>query len=119
MAKILIIEDNQDILEIMGYILTTEGYDVASFPDASFIEELHDIKPDLILIDELLPEVRGSEICAKLKAIPKYKHIPMLLVSTIPNISKIAEGCSADGFIEKPFDISDLSTIIKRFLNRA
>lgn len=113
--KIVIIEDNPDILEIMGYILKDEGNEVISSPDHKIVEDLVDINPDLVLMDELLPGARGSELCLKIKEDEKTKHIPVVLVSTIPHLDKLAAKCHADAYIEKPFSITVLSELINGY----
>jgi DNA-binding response OmpR family regulator len=113
--KIVIIEDNPDILEIMGYILKDEGNEVISSPDAKVMDSLAEINPDLVLMDELLPGVRGSELCRKIKQDEATQHIPVILVSTIPHLDKLAMQCKADNYIEKPFSISTLSELIHSY----
>jgi CheY-like chemotaxis protein len=110
--KIVIIEDNPDILDIMGYILKDDGNEVISSPDAKIAANLAEINPDLVLMDELLPGARGSEVCLKLKQDPATRHIPVILVSTIPHLAALAEKSQADGFLEKPFSIVHLSELI-------
>ncbi|WP_462265430.1 response regulator [Mucilaginibacter sp.] len=113
--KIVIIEDNPDILDIMDYILKDEGNEVISSSDAKVIDTLADINPDLVLMDELLPGARGSELCLKLKQDEATRHIPVILVSTIPHLDKLAARCHADGFLEKPFSITHLSELINTY----
>lgn len=114
-VKIVVIEDNPDISEIMDYILKDEGYEVISSEDGTIANQFHEIKPDLVLMDELLPGKRGSEWCSIIKANPTTKHIPVILVSTIPNIEQLAEKSGANGFLEKPFNIANLSEMIREF----
>lgn len=113
--KIVIIEDNPDILDIVDFILKDEGYEVFSYTDGTIINDLGNINPDIILLDEILPTNRGSELCKQLKNNPQYKDIPVILVSTIPHLRALAESCGADSYLEKPFDIEDLTAIITQF----
>lgn len=113
--KIVVIEDNPDISEIMDYILKDEGYEVISSEDGTIAAQFHEIKPDLVLMDELLPGKRGSELCSEIKTNPGTSHIPVVLVSTIPNIEQLAQKSGADGFLEKPFNISSLSEMIRGY----
>jgi DNA-binding response OmpR family regulator len=117
-VKIVVIEDNPDISEIMDYILKDDGYEVISSEDGSIAEQFNEIKPDLVLMDELLPGKRGSEWCKYIKANPDLKHIPVVLVSTMPNLEQLAEKSGADGFVEKPFNISNLGRIIRSFAEK-
>ncbi|MVN89596.1 response regulator [Mucilaginibacter aquatilis] len=113
--KIVVIEDNPDISEIMDYILKDDGYEVISSEDGTIADQFHEIKPDLVLMDELLPGKRGSEWCSIIKSDPSRQHIPVVLVSTIPNIEQLAQKSGADGYLEKPFNIASLSDLIKEF----
>lgn len=113
--KIVIIEDNPDILDIMGYILKDDGNEVISSADAKIVDRLADINPDLILLDELLPNARGSELCLQIKTNALTRHIPVILVSTIPHLDKLARQSHADGYMEKPFSIVHLSELIKSY----
>ena len=113
--RIVVIEDNPDISEIMDFILKDDGYEVITSEDGSIAEQFHDIKPDLVLMDELLPGKRGSEWCKFIKSTPTLQHIPVLLVSTMPNLEQLAEKSGADGFLEKPFNISALGSMIRSF----
>lgn len=115
--KVVIIEDNPDILDIMGYILKDDGNEVISSPDAKIVDELAIINPDLVLLDELLPGARGSEICLRLKQDEATRHIPVILVSTVPHLAKLAAQSKADAFLEKPFSISHLSELIATYAN--
>lgn len=113
--KVVIIEDNPDILDIMGYILKDEGNEVISSPDAKIVDRLAEVNPDLVLMDELLPGARGSQLCLKIKQDEATKHIPVILVSTIPHLDKLAEKAKADGYLEKPFSIVTLSELISTY----
>ncbi len=113
--KIVVIEDNPDISDIMHIILKDDGYDVISSEDGTIAEKFYDIKPDLVLMDELLPGKRGSEWCKFIKADPNLQHIPVVLVSTMPNLEQLAQKSGANGFLEKPFNISNLGSMIRSF----
>ena len=113
--KIIVIEDNPDISEIMDYILKDEGYEVISAEDGTITNSFEELKPDLVLMDELLPGKRGSEWCKHIKTTPSLHHIPIILVSTMPNLEQLAQKSGADGFLEKPFNISALGALIRDF----
>jgi DNA-binding response OmpR family regulator len=115
--KILVIEDNKDILEVLDIILTDDGYEVVSCSDGTAIDDLKKINPGLILMDELLPSIKGSELCLRVKADDDLKHIPVVLISAAQSLENIAGKCGADAYVAKPFDISALSELIKGLLN--
>ncbi|MEO6851072.1 MAG: response regulator [Mucilaginibacter sp.] len=113
--KILVIEDNPDIKEILDYILQDEGHEVISAFDGSVLTSVEQIKPDLILTDEILSGPRGSTLCRKLKSDDSTKTIPVVLISGINRLSTIAAECGADAYIEKPFNLDTLTEMIRKF----
>jgi len=118
-VKIVVIEDNPDINDIVNYILEDEGYEVISSENGSIINDFGHIKPDLVLMDELLPGARGSELCRKIKGSEETRNIPVVLVSTMPHLDELVRKCGADGFLEKPFNISSLSALIKEYKQKS
>jgi DNA-binding response OmpR family regulator len=113
--KILIVEDNLDIKEVLDYILKDDGHEVASCPDGSSLTALDRIKPDLILMDDKLAEVRGSDLCLQLKNNDTTKNIPVIIMSAMPNLQEIARKCLADAYLEKPFNIEVITELIEGF----
>lgn len=114
--KIVVVEDNLDIRDIIDYILKDDGYEVISSVDGSIVSQLNEINPNLVLMDELLPGPKGSELCQRIKADESTRHIPVVLVSTMPHLDKLAEKCGADGYLEKPFNISALVQLIRDYV---
>lgn len=113
--RILVIEDNLDIKEVLDYILQDEGHEAIPCSDGSSLSALDTIKPDLILMDELLLGVRGSDLIVKLKADRKTRDIPVVLISAVPHLKGLAEKCGANAYLEKPFNIDALTDILKRY----
>jgi two-component system, OmpR family, phosphate regulon response regulator PhoB len=113
--KVLIIEDNEDIMFIISLILKDDGFDVIESDTLGIISELDTIKPNLILMDNSLRDGSGSEICRKLKSDPDTSHYPVILISAATDLAKIAKDSLADGFIEKPFELTDFVKKVKQF----
>jgi two-component system phosphate regulon response regulator PhoB len=113
--KILVIEDNPDIKDVLDYILQDEGHEAVPCSDGSSLTKLDEIKPDLILMDELLIGVRGSDLIKQLKSDKTTSDIPVVLISAVPNLKNLAEKCGADAYLEKPFNIDNLITLLKNF----
>jgi two-component system phosphate regulon response regulator PhoB len=111
--KIIVVEDNHDILDMIAYILEDEGYEVVPSLNAEPLNEVEQLKPDLVLLDDWLADGYGHDLCAKLKSNPATAHIPVILVSSIRNLAEVATKCSADGYLPKPFDIVDLLDKVK------
>jgi DNA-binding response OmpR family regulator len=113
--KTLVIEDNPDIKEVLGYILKDDGHEVISCSDGTSLDSLNTIKPDIILMDDILSGIRGSELCRRLKNDDSTKSIPVILISAMPNLPDTASSCNADAYIEKPFNIDHLIEVVKKF----
>ncbi len=106
MKEIFIVEDNDHIRELLEFILTDQDYVVKSFPNArSFQQLITKEHPDLILMDVMLPDGNGLEMCKNLGNNKETSEIPVILMSAHANISK--DNCAVD-FIPKPFDVEDL-----------
>lgn len=115
--KILIIDDDIDILDSLQILLENEGYSIRvthTADDARQVAVSH--KPDLILLDLLLSGKDGAMVCQDLKKHPLTKHIPVVIMSAHPNVKKRAEICDADEFLAKPFEINDLLNAINRHI---
>ncbi len=111
--KILVVEKNPSIIEVINIVLTEEGYDVRlSKTENGILDEIITYQPDAILLDIIFPSEEGTELCRAIKATENIKDIPVIVLSTYNKINKIKDIC-ADEVIEKPFDISYLLQTIK------
>ncbi len=111
--RILVIENDNDIRDLISYILEDKGYEViVSNPRPS--NQLHNHKADLILLDEWLNEREGHLLCTELKEMHETMQIPVIILSTAKNIRAIAENCKAEGYINKPFDLDELLEEVER-----
>ena len=119
--KILVIEDDRDISELITYNLEREGYEIACLYDGSqAIEFVRKRKPELILLDLMLPEVDGIEICRTLKSDPNTKHIPIIMLTAKSEEADVVVGLQmgADDYIPKPFSPKVLVARIKAITRR-
>ena len=120
-SKIVVIEDEVDILEVINYNLSKEGFDVCSALDGE--EGLGLIKkevPDLVLLDLMLPGLDGIEICRKLKTDYSTRSIPIIMVTAKGEESDIVLGLGmgADDYMVKPFRPRELMARIRSVLRR-
>lgn len=119
--KIVVVEDEPDILEVVEYNLSREGYHVitASTGDEGF-ESICREAPDLVLLDLLLPGLDGIEVCRKLKMDPMTQRIPIIMVSAKGEESDIVLGLGvgADDYVTKPFRPKELIARVKAVLRR-
>jgi two-component system phosphate regulon response regulator PhoB len=117
--KILVIEDDKDIRDTIVYILEEEGYDVISSGDSKILRKVNEHDPHLILMDNWLTEwksdANGQQLSKELKTDPKTNHIPVIIISAVSNIKEIAEEGLADSYLKKPFDMSELLRVVKKF----
>jgi DNA-binding response OmpR family regulator len=112
---ILIIEDDQDILDIITYILSNEGYQIISATDSSPLKNLIAIQPSLILLDNWLADGYGKDMCRQIKEDPARAHFPVILFSANNNLEKMAAECKADAYLLKPFDMDVLLKMVNRY----
>ena len=120
--SIHIVEDEQPIITLVKYNLEKEGYKV-SFSDNGNegIEEIKRILPDLVLLDWMLPDFSGVEICKILKKEKKFKDIPIIMLTAKGEDEDKIKGLNsgADDYITKPFSFPELLARIKALLRRS
>jgi DNA-binding response OmpR family regulator len=115
---IYILEDNDDIRELIDILLTEENYEVYGYPTVkSFKKEMVEGRPDLIILDVMLGDGNGIEVCDELKSNQVTHDIPVLMMSAHARMGDIYKNCDAEGFIAKPFDINDFVRKIDYFLH--
>jgi len=117
--RILIIEDHPETSEMMARMLELEGYEVLIASDGKMgIEKTLSEKPNLILLDVMLPGMSGFEVCEKLKSDPKTSQIPIIIVSIRAAEESIRKGKSlgANDYLPKPFDPAKLLELVKKYL---
>ncbi len=119
MKKILIIEDEPNIIELVGYNLKNNGYDYLSAEDGLMgITLVHKEKPDLILLDLMLPGKNGHEICRELREEGNKTPIIMLTAKSDEVDKILGLEFGADDYITKPFSVRELMARIKAVLRR-
>ena len=120
--KIVVVEDEPDILEVLSYNLKREGFDVTTALDGTSglaLVEKH--SPDLVLLDLMLPGIDGLEICRRIKDNKKLSHIPVIMVTAKGEESDVVLGLGigADDYIAKPFSPRELIARVKAVLRRS
>ncbi|QEC78601.1 response regulator [Mucilaginibacter ginsenosidivorax] len=120
MAKrVLVIDDDEDILELLNIIFQESGYDIVLSNTGEAAEHLQVIQPDLVLLDvRIVGSAKdGQEICREIKSQQNTRHLPVMLVSAESDLSIIARECGADAYLAKPFDIYELLAQVKEYLS--
>jgi len=113
--KILAVDDDKDILEVIKIILEDEGYEVATKSNGEeMISAITNLKPDLILLDVMLGSTDGRDICRAIKDHSIFKFIPIIMISASHNLKSLLKlPGSPNDFLSKPFDIDSLISMVK------
>ncbi|HEY0054722.1 MAG TPA: response regulator [Pedobacter sp.] len=111
--KILVVDDDEDIVAIVSMVLEELGHEIISATSTEILLQLDSIKPDVIILDNSIGgEYLGSQICKELKSNAKYKDIKVILCSGVEDITLIAGDCKADSFLKKPFGLDELERVV-------
>jgi DNA-binding response OmpR family regulator len=119
--KILVVDDEADLVETIRFPLEMEGFNVlVSYNGEDALNQARKEKPDLILLDLMLPKLDGYKVCRLLKFDERYKHIPILMLTakTQEKDKLLGKETGADEYITKPFDIDELIKKVKGYLNQ-
>ncbi len=119
--KILVVDDEEDILELVSYNLSKEGFKVSiSTSGESGLENARDLKPDLMVLDIMLPGMNGLDVCRKLKSSPETSAIPVIMLSAKGEEADIVTGLElgADDYLTKPFSPRILLARVRAVLRR-
>jgi two-component system alkaline phosphatase synthesis response regulator PhoP len=115
--KVFIFDDNTDILELCTFILEDAGYEIkTSSTSNNIIDQVSAYIPDIIFMDNWLPDVGGIEATRELKGHDQLKNIPVIYFSANNDVMSLADQAGADGYLSKPFDIQELENIILKHL---
>jgi len=118
--KIVIFDDDEDILSICAYILEEQGWEVHTFTDCNNItEKVSSVNPSVILMDNWIPEAGGIIATQTLKANEELKNIPVVYFSANSDIQLLASHAGAETYLAKPFDLEELEKTINQVLQKA
>lgn len=121
MALIYIIEDDENVSEIEQIALKNAGHDIKVFSNGKdFYKQLMDKLPELVIMDRILPDMNGCDIVKKLRSIPEYKKLPIIMVTAMNTEMDLAKGLDdgADDYMTKPFSVMELISRVKALLRR-
>lgn len=117
--QILIVDDEQNILISLEYLMRREGYEVRVAKDGEEgLRSLREQPPDLVLLDVMMPKLNGFEVCQAVRADPTLAGVRILMLSAKGREAEIAKGLSigADAYIPKPFSTRELVAKVKSML---
>ena len=118
--KILIVDDEIDLVETVRFPLEMEGFEVlVSYNGEDALNKARKESPDLILLDLMLPKLDGYKVCRLLKFDEKYKHIPILILTakTQEKDKILGKETGANEYITKPFEMENLLEKVKTYLS--
>lgn len=121
MAKILVIDDEHDLVETLTFRLEAAGYEVVSaFDGQEGLKKVKEEKPDLILLDVMMPKMDGYQVCRMLKFDQKFKDIPIIMLTARGQLQdkNIGKDVGANEYVTKPFESADLLERIKKLLKQ-
>jgi phosphate regulon transcriptional regulator PhoB len=120
--KVLVVDDEKDIVELISYNLEGEGYSILKAYDGRrALDSIRQDKPDLVILDLMMPEVSGMEVCRRIRGIPETAGLPIIMLTAksepIDRILGLEIG--ADDYITKPFHVQELIARVRAVLRRS
>lgn len=118
--KILIVEDEESLLKLATILITSQGHEVIAVSSgAKALDALAKERVDLVLLDVMLPELDGFEVCRRIKQAPETKSLPVIMLTAKKNQVDLDLGdeVGADWYITKPFKSANVIETVERFLN--
>ena len=118
MKTILLVDDEYSIIEVLSYLLEEEGYAVLTASNGQVaLDRVAKKVPDLVVTDQMMPVMTGTELLAALRKDPALQHVPVILMTSAPLLA--TRKPRWDDFIAKPFAFSDLLQAVRRLLPKA
>lgn len=117
--RILIVEDEESLLKLESILLTSRGYQVRGVTDGvAALKEISENRPDLVLLDIMMPGIDGFEVCRRIKEDPSTKDIPVVMLTAKKSSMDQARGAQvgADAYITKPFKSVKIMEVIDGLL---
>ena len=118
--KILIVDDEQDIVETLKFILEAHGYNCfCAYNGEDGLNQAKEIMPDLIILDVMMPKINGYKFSRLLKYDNKYQDIPIIMVTARSQEQDklIGEETGVNEYISKPFELDEILAVVKKYLD--
>jgi CheY-like chemotaxis protein len=115
--KVLLLEDDPDILYTLGIVLENSGYEVTSLSSGKAIIDGTCGLPDVYILDKRMPDMDGLDVCRHIRNQGQSKNIPVIIISASPRFGPQAIKAGANDFLEKPFEMKKFLAIIGRYLS--
>ncbi len=117
--RILIVDDEPNIVISLEFLMQREGFETAVAPDGeAALAALGRERPDLVILDLMLPRMNGFDVCQRIREDPRYEGVKVLMLTAKGREAEIAKGLrlGADAYVTKPFSTKDLVTRVKELL---
>jgi DNA-binding response OmpR family regulator len=115
---ILIVEDSENILDLLELMVELQGWKSSSLKNIDhFMEAVEEVRPDVILMDMLLSGANGCDACRAVKNSDSHKHTPVVMMSAHPEAAIETREAGADYFIDKPFDMEQMISLLETCLS--
>ena len=122
MYRVLVVDDESDVTELLQFRLEQEGYRVATLNDPlGFVVKVREFEPDLMLLDIMMPELSGIQLCRIVRADPMMKDIPVIFLSARGEVEDRIKGleAGAEDYLSKPFNTNELLLRVSKMLSRS
>jgi DNA-binding response OmpR family regulator len=117
-ARVLVVEDDDSIRDLVDIVLTSAGYEVLTAPDgAAALQVVGTVHPDLVLLDMRMPVMDGWEFARRYRAGPE-PHAPIVVVTAARDAAQRASEIDANGYLGKPFDMGELLALVRHLAVR-
>ena len=116
MKRIIVVDDDPAILDSINLILTRAGYRVTAYTNAYPLLNGQFELPDIFILDKQLPGLNGLDVCRFLKAQQSTGSIPVIMISASLYINSTAKEAGANNFLEKPFRMAELLTMVSKYV---
>jgi DNA-binding response OmpR family regulator len=118
--RIIVVEDEENVRETLDILLTNAGFSVRSLATGGQIfDTIDEFHPDVILLDVMLDDLDGRDICKSIKENPPTTHIPVIMLSGVPDVYNAINDVGANDVVSKPFDETTLLNRIERQLSNS
>ncbi len=121
MPKIIVVDDDKTSTALFEQVLLMNKYDVVTLNEsAKTLETATEVKPDLIILDLMMPEPDGFKVCRMLRANPLFRRTPIIIVTALNDLDSklVAMGAGANDYLVKPFHIDQLFNMVEKQLNK-
>jgi DNA-binding response OmpR family regulator len=121
MPKIIVVDDDKTSTALFEQVLLMYKYEVVTLNEsAKTLETASEVKPDLIILDLMMPEPDGFKVCRMLRADPNFRRTPIIIVTALNDLDSklVAMGAGANDYLVKPFHIDQLFTMLEKQLSK-